>query len=366
MIGAASAASEAVRLVQDARQAAALDTLIAAEGTGMFDELIVVTNDPLWNCDLLFDCVVDVDDIGRPFHFGRRLAEVAQRYRLSSVLYMGAGSAPLLGQADLFKIARSILSHELFLVTNNLHSADWVAFSPAGILSAFTERVERDNSLAWVLHREAGLPAEAWPPIAANRLDIDTPADLLVLTCHPACGARLAAKLVEQALDTSRLQGALRVLAEEGRQLLVAGRVPASTWAALEKNTLCWVRLFAEERGMVASGRQAKAQVRSLLGAFMDQVGVGSFFETLEAWSDAVFWDNRVLLAHRGLWPSDADRYASDLGWTDQVGDPFLRELTAAAMSSSIPVIMGGHSLVAGGLLALAEIAGNWQENRES
>lgn len=357
MVGAVSAPSEAVQMVQGARQAAALDTLIAAEGTGHFDRLVVVTNDPLWTCDLPFDCVVDVDDTRRPFHFGRRLAEVIQHHRLTHVLYMGAGAAPLLGQDDLAKIARTILDQDAFLVTNNLHSSDWVAFAPALMLSTFSERVERDNALAWVLHREAGLLAEAWTPTAASRLDIDTPTDLQVLARHPACGARLAAKLAEQALDTSRLQRALTVLAEEGRQLLVAGRVASSTWTALEKNTLCWVRLFAEERGMVASGRQARGQARSLLGAFVDEVGVARFFETLEAWSDAVFWDNRVLLAHRGLWPSAADRYASDLGWADQVRDPFLRELTAAAMSSSIPIIMGGHSLVSGGLLALIEIA---------
>jgi hypothetical protein len=243
------------------------------------------------------------------------------------------------------------------LVTNNLHSSDWVAFAPAADLAACSSRVPRDNALAWVLHREAGLLAEAWPPTAATRLDIDTPADLLVLAHHPACGPRLAAMLSELELDTSRLDRATEVLAAEGKHLLVAGRVSSSTWAALERETLCWVRLYAEERGMAASGRQASGSVRSLLAAYLEQVGLDGFFDTLQAWADAVFLDDRVLLAHRGTWPSAEDRYASDLGWVEEVRDPFLQAFTARAVASPVPIVLGGHSLVSGGLLALLELA---------
>ena len=106
---------------------------------------------------------------------------------------------------------------------------------------------------------------------------------------------------------------------------------------------------------MVASGRQVNGQARSLLGAYLAQVGMERFFQTLEEWSDAMFWDNRVVLAHFGLWPSAEDRYASDLGWVDQVEEPLLRDLTARAQASPIPIILGGHSLVSGGLMALVE-----------
>ena len=114
---------------------------------------------------------------------------------------------------------------------------------------------------------------------------------------------------------------------------------------------------------MVASGRQSRGEVRSLLGAYVDAVGVDGLFQLLQAWSDAVFWDNRVLLAHRGLWPSDEDRFASDLGWVDLVREPFLRELTAGAQATSVPIVMGGHSLVSGGLLALLEMVNRLEEN---
>jgi hypothetical protein len=79
------------------------------------------------------------------------------------------------------------------------------------------------------------------------------------------------------------------------------------------------------------------------------------FFQTLEEWADALFWDNRVVLAHYGLWPSAEDRYASDLGWVDQIEEPFLQALTERARAASIPIILGGHSLVSGGMMALVE-----------
>jgi hypothetical protein len=225
------------------------------------------------------------------------------------------------------------------------------------VLAGYVDRVARDNSLAWVLHREAELPAEWLPPTAASRLDIDTPADLLVLARHPGCGQHLASCLAGAALDTGGLDRAMRVLRTEGTHLLVAGRVASSTWAALERDTLCWVRLIAEERGMVASGRQAGGQVRSLLGAYLEQVGMDRLVGTMEEWAEAVFWDNRVLLAHFGLWPSAEDRFASDLGWADHVAEPMLRELTERVAAASVPIIMGGHTLVSGGLLALLDAA---------
>jgi hypothetical protein len=355
MAGAVTAPGPAVRLVQGARQAAALDTLAAAEATGLFDAVIVATNDHDWAADLPDTVQVDFDPPGSEFGYGHRLAEVIESHRLTHVVYMGAGSAPLMGASDIERIVGSLLAAEELVVTNNLHSTDWAGFVPAEAIRGREDRVLRDNSLAWVLHREAGLPVESWPVSARSRLDIDTPTDLLVLAIHPGCGPRLAAELSGSGLDTGRLERARTVLMTEGSHVMVAGRVGSATWRALEERTLCWVRLVAEERGMVASGRQMRGEVHSVLGAYLDEVGMPRFFDSLERWADAVFMDNRVLLAHEGLWPSDEDRFASDLGWAEQVKDPFLAEFTRCATATSIPTVLGGHSLVAGGLLALLE-----------
>jgi hypothetical protein len=355
MAGAVEAPGPAVRLVQEARQAAALDTLAAAESTGLLDLLIVATNDRALAAELPAQVRVDLDPAEGEFRFGHRLAELVDRYQLTHAFYMGAGAAPLIGAPELERIGRSLLGGEGLVVTNNLHSSDWAAFTPAAAIKGYEDRIMRDNSLAWVLHREAGLAADSWPASAVSRLDIDTPTDVLVLALHPGCGARLAQLLSQQELETGKLERARRVLAAEGSHVMVCGRVGSTTWRALEERTLCWVRLIAEERGMVASGRQARGEVRSLLGAYLDAVGLDRFFQSLESWADAVFMDNRVILAHEGLWPSAEDRFASDLGWVDEVEDPFLANLTRHAWGASTPIVLGGHSLVAGGLLALVE-----------
>lgn len=108
---------------------------------------------------------------------------------------------------------------------------------------------------------------------------------------------------------------------------------------------------------MRASGRQARGEVRSLLGYYLEAVSLARFFEELATMAQAIFLDNRVLFAHRGLWPSAADRFHSDLRQPEMVTDPFVRALTEAAMAAPVPVIMGGHSLVSGGMYALIEAA---------
>ena len=84
-------------------------------------------------------------------------------------------------------------------------------------------------------------------------------------------------------------------------------------------------------------------------------VGVERFFEVLGQLANGVLLDNRVILAARQLWPSAIDRFNSDLYRWGEVEDPFLQGLTRAAAEAPIPVVMGGHSVVGGGLMALTE-----------
>jgi hypothetical protein len=119
--------------------------------------------------------------------------------------------------------------------------------------------------------------------------------------------------------------------------------------------------MFAEERGMEANGRVAKGEARSLVGYFLEEAGYGRFFEALSDLGDAAFIDSRVLLAHRRIDATRADRFLSDAGRWREIGDEFLRDFTMAANEASIPVLLGGHSLVSGGLMALNEFA--WQQS---
>jgi len=149
-------------------------------------------------------------------------------------------------------------------------------------------------------------------------------------------------------------------LTQHEPELLVCGRVSGEIWLHFEKNISCRTRLISEERGLVASGREARGEARSLLGFLFDAHRPRRAFEMLSELCTGALIDTRVLLAHRRLKPSAHDRFNADLFRPDRIRDPWLREFTQAAMDAPVPVILGGHSLVCGGLYLLTEAA--WKD----
>lgn len=348
--------SDVERALDGARQAAARDLLEVLLGAGAIGRAVVATDDPVWG-DTLSDLPVDVDldPPGGSFHFGRRLAALIERYQARRVLYSGGASAPLLSAECWSQVLHRLAEAERLATTNNLHSCDWVGFTSAAEMIPLLAQETSDNAVAWVLANQGGVPVESLPTSAATRFDLDTPVDLLIAQRHPAIGPHLRAFLDGLGWASSRLDGVLAEMAREGGSLAIIGRVSSAAWGALERATRCWVRVFAEERGMRASGRQARGEARSLLSDYLELVGVERFFEELAGLVDGVLLDNRVILAARGLWPSAADRFNSDLYQWERVGEPFLRRFTRAAAEARIPVVLGGQSVVAGGLMALVE-----------
>ncbi len=338
--------SSVERAVDDARLAAALDAAEAALEGGA-GRAIIVTDE----ADLAIGLAgVEVNASDSPFHFGRRLTDLVRRHRLTSVIYTGAGSVPLF-TADGFRGVVSGLARGV-IVTNNRFSSDLVAFPADGAALAAAEAVERDNALARTF-TEANLPVEELARTVATQMDIDSPSDLLVLALTGAGGPRLREHISGLALDTALYERTLPLLTDRASQVVVAGRVGSHSWAYLERETACRVRLFAEERGMEADGRAA----RSLLGFFLESAGLDRFFETLSELGDAAVIDTRVLLAHSHIAASREDRFLSDLGEVDSIAEPFLRDFTREALAAPIPVLLGGHSLMSGGLMALNEHA---------
>ncbi len=344
------------RALDRAHRAAARDLLELLLRTGLVSRAVVATDDADWG-DTLDDLPVevDLDRPAAPFHFGRRLAELIERHNAQCVLYSGGASAPLMDLDRWCTVMDRLMEQERLVLANNLHSCDWVGFTPAREVAPLIAREASENAIAWVWAHRAGLPAEDLPPSAATRFDLDTPADLLIVQRHPGVGPRLRYFLDDLGWQASWLDRVVAEMAREGGSLAVIGRLSAVAWAALERATRCWVRVFAEERGMRASGRQERGEVRSLLSDYLDVVGITGFFDALADLADGVLMDNRVILAARGLWPSAADRFNSDLFRWDRVQEPFLRRFTRAAAEAPVPVVMGGHSVVAGGLMALAE-----------
>ncbi|MFH1486373.1 MAG: hypothetical protein ABIH46_09900 [Chloroflexota bacterium] len=349
------------QMVAEAQRCITLDTIQRAKASGAFARIVLVTDS--LELSQRVDSSVRVEVDSSPFHFGERLRYIIGKYRIDRPFYVGGGSAALMTAQDLTSIAARLSSSDNAVITNNLFSSDLVAFHPGSAIEAMEPPVH-DNPLAQLLRYEAGLRDIRLRRTAATQFDVDTPSDLLVLSVHPAAGPHVRGYLDSIHLDVARLRETMSLLTDHTVEIVIAGRVGSQVWAQLEAETACRVRVFSEERGMRADGREERGEARALLGFFLEEVGLRRFFRSLAELGAAAFIDSRVIFAHMGLRLSASDRFLSDLGQPDGIENAFVREFTEEALCAPKPVILGGHSIVAGGLLALIEAA--WQEQDQS
>lgn len=339
-----------------ARRACAADLLQRLRAGG-FGPLHLVAAEPADRESLAAPDVEIVPKVESPFHFGRALVRIIASGRFTDLAYFGGASAPLATAESLagwLQLAQQLPAGGVLV--NNLHSTDWAILRDAGRIEGFAERLPTDNPLGWVLRQEAGLTVQAPPATAAARTDIDTPGDLGLVRRHPDLGPRL-----KQALDpfpeglARRVDGLAQVLRTPADSLALIGRVSEAAWHEIVQRSQVWVRVFAEERGMRASGRLARGEVQSLLAEMVEERGAEAFVARLAELVQGVVWDTRVWMAHRGPWPSAADRMAADLGWPEEITDSGLRSLTEAIHAARVPILTGGQGIVAGSLRAFVE-----------
>lgn len=291
------------------------------------------------------------------FHFGEALASIIEEKELTRLAYFGGASAPLLTSDTLEAFYRRMPEDgKAFGLVNNYHSTDWGIFTQADRIVNVRARLPTDNPLGWVLHHEAEYEIQGCPAEGFSRADIDTPADVLMLRGHTRLGPQLE-RYLEGAPEIlmRNVAGIQGVLGTPASTLALIGRASPEAQLELQNKTQIWVRAFIEERGMVASHRLEHGEVRSLIGAMIESLGLEQFIEQLVSICDGALWDTRVWMAHAGGWPSAAERFAADLGWIDQISDSRLKRLAAAVQEAPIPIISGGYGVVAGGLYAMLE-----------
>lgn len=351
--------SEAEQWVAEGRRAAAEALCARLRSLAEVDDIYLVSADPGLESRLRAFEVAPFQPPASAFHFGRTVSAFLRERRLQALAYFGAASAPLASAERLRNWFERVLGADRpAALVNNLHSTDWLVTNQPQALLRVLEDLTTDNPLGWLLAKEGVVHVRSLRPTAASRLDVDTPTDLLLAEGHPDLPPSLQRFLAEAPLEARRrVAGVRRLLREEGKGLTLIGRASSAVWRALERRTRLWVRVYAEERGMVASGRLARGEVRSLVGAYLEREGPEATVAWLAKATDGVLWDTRVWLGHRGVRLSAAERFAADLGWADQIRDGPLRRLTEAILESPIPVVTGGHGVVSGGALALVETA---------
>jgi hypothetical protein len=353
----ATGSGDAERLVAEARIAAAASTSLSAIAAG-FEAVIVATDAPKAFPTLPGPVLFDVDRTELPFEIEGRIREIVERYGLQKPAVMGSGALPLLGVGDFQMVVEQLEQRDGRFVTNNFFSSDLTAWTPGSAI----ERVApfaRDNVLPRRLRDDAGLLPVVMPRTTATQFDLDTPSDLCILALREGLSERLRRLLDGRALPLAPYRALMPLFCDRTAEVVVAGRIGSYAWQYLERETACRVRVFSEERGLAAAGTGYRA--RSVLGFLYEEVGPRRFFERLCELGDAVVLDLRVLLGHLGIEPSREDRFQADLYSSAAIEEPTLASLVEAASEAPRPVLLGGHTLVSGGLMALNDIA--WAEN---
>lgn len=344
-------------MLQQVREAIVLEHIEKASATGMFTGVIVCTERlEFAEQAKALGADVDLDPPGVPFHFGERLQALIRDRGLKAICSMGGGAVPLISVAEMRVIGRLFQDRDRFVAANNVHSADVVAFAPADAIF-YVPPPPMDNSLALALHYDAGLPLVSLPRTLGFHFDVDTPSDMLVLAAHPDRGPRVSQVVASTDVDLAPLQAAKRTLVDPTKDVFIFGRLGGPLFSYLDDRARCRIRLLSEERGMKALGRDVRGEVRSLLGYMVDAVGTTGLVRMLETLCSTAFLDTRVLMAHAQKAVSAADRFYSDLKMPEHIQNPWLRELTAAASETDLPILLGGHGLVHGGIWALVDAA---------
>jgi hypothetical protein len=300
---------------------------------------------------------------GRPdgTPFGARVRSlVAEGIRPhEGLVLLGSGSIPLAQRADLDAFLTTAASGERRALVNNRYSADVVAVGQtAGLLDL--PDLPGDNALPRWLDEVRGYEVDDLRRRTRLAMDLDSPLDVALIgrsgTVAPAAEPAMF-DLVERRLAALR-----SVATDRHAELLIAGRTSAGTLRWLERSTASRVRALVEERGLRASALEANSSgnapqrpPRSALGMILDERGPEALGAVAAELGDGAFIDSRVLLAHRlgadeSAWPPAEDRFASDLLLADRIGDPWLKALTTSARDATIPIVLGGHSLVGPGI----------------
>lgn len=346
------------QLVQQGREASTID-LVRTLGKAGIERIVLLTPsspfaDRLAFCGVTLNATTDEPR----FHFGRALKHVIAEQSLDGLIYFGSGTGGLLTAEQMKTLVQFASRAGPGALFNNFYSCDFCAIAGAKGLLAI-DLPEIDNRLGFCL-ADSGIPSFSLPREAATQFDIDTPTDLSLLAAARRGGVAMRAFLAAKLRPYPPLGELLDLLTDRSAHLTLIGRVNPITWAHLEGQIACRTSVYSEGRGMRAYPAEKSLCREPLLAATITETKSGPFFERLIRATDAVVIDTRPLLSVAGPLPQAADRFRSDLLQPDLITDPLWAGFTRAATDVQIPIILGGHSLVNGGLYLMAEAC--WQD----
>jgi len=344
--------SRGERMVDGARRAATSDLVASLRRAGA-ERVLLSTDDPAF-LSVLTDSVVPLPSpCATTFHFGATLAAAVASHRLRGVVYFGSGTGFLLPEERLRELLAFAERKEPGALLNNPFSVDFAAISGARLLPRVALPA-LDNPLGFALH-EAGFRCRALPRTLETQFDIDTPTDALLLAAATHGGPSLRQALQEMSIDTQPISRLLDRLRDRSRSAYIMGRVHPEAWSWFQSQVACRTGGVIEGRG----ARSSPGARETLLGSDLTESTATRLIDRLARACDAAIIDTRPFLAPKGDLPRREDRFACDLLLPEEVSSKRWAAFAAAARDAPMPVLLGGHNLVSGGLFLLGAICWN-------
>jgi hypothetical protein len=336
------------------RRAMVLDNIEKFKQAKEIDKIIIATNYPEFRDRLLKDknLIVDYDD--GDFNLGKRLSEIIEKNSLEAVFYLGGAAGPLITVEEIDSFAKQVVESPNTVMTNNVQSSDILVFSPAHAINDIHVFPVKDNPLGNLL-RDAGLKKVLMPHSTGIHFDIDTPTDMLILSLNPKIGENVKQVFKELNYNSEHLIRAKHYLALPYADVILSGRIGSPVITQVNTMIRCRLRVYSEERGMKYLKREENEKVKSLVAKMMEVMGTEEFLNYLGQIAHVAFIDTRIIFAHHKWHLVENDRFYSDLLMPEMIEHEETRKLTEAVMAAPIPVVLGGHSLVAGGMWSLIE-----------
>lgn len=348
------------RWVRQAREELALSLCRKLVLSEAFDDVTLITDNPLLadRTAAIDGLSTELDSCCENYHFGARLGQALDSRPGDGFVYMGGGSGFFMTIPEIVQFAETVRDNPGAVVSNNPFSADMFGSSDSGAIAQL-DLPPNDNAVPMIA-AAAGMRMLALESSIGSAFDVDTPSDLMILASSiPRLASSERGVLevitsgpIEAAMG--RLGRASDVLETELSEVALIGRVSPATVKELNARTRCRLRVFSEERSMRAFGRDVPGGARSLIGRHVEAIGPEAFFADLAWCCDAAFIDTRVLFSHMGAALSQEERFASDLGFHDRIENLAVARFVKAACEARLPVVLGGHSLVSGGVRVLA------------
>jgi hypothetical protein len=349
-------------------RAVARSTLQTLLNSGLFDTIILLTNDLAFEPQTGVEIRLTNQTHEMVFHAGRVLREIVGEFEPDSqVVYIGGGAGLLLDTSSWQTFVNTLDNHPNIMTANNYFSSDFVGWKPAKALLQLSDSQLPivDNNLAYALCRLAGLSwKQSLNRTAETLFDIDTPSDAAILKHWLNQQTKPRFSSVQTLLNNSAIfsnipvQAVVNTMNTYDGEVVVAGRVSGTVHRLLETTSHGQTRVFSEERGMRANRRDEQSRVVSLVGALLDNLGAENFFKLIGKTAQAAIIDSRVIFAHQKISPSRADRFNSDGLNYEIIKNEKIKAFTLAArqaQAEGLAVLLGGHSAVAGGLMLLLE-----------